>query len=476
MMAWGVLALALAYGWFQARRLTMWAWGGPRWAAEVGTASLAVLFGVGLASVAGFALFALRWAAPLSIYAVLSLLTVFAIWQARRVEPRAQTPGERRFPWIWALVAALSAACVLLMLDFQTATQANPDGDWDATAIWNLRARYLAGGAETWRRAISAEIGARMTGAAHPGYPLFLSSFLAMQWIAAGSATPAAPAVLSLLFSLSLVGLLVAALARRSPALGLLAGVVLIGTELMMSQVSAQYADIPLALAFLSCVVLLDAGAEGGGGFTLLAAGLAIGFAPWIKNEGMPFAIAALAVAWWRFKFRALWVILGSLPGLIAVAALKLMAEGREVMFPTTMAELFSKLATPSRWIQSLAGFGKGILDAGPWWAHPVLLVLALALVLRFIPAAERRARIWLAVPIAGALAAEYGIFLVTANDLAWHLSTSVERLLAQVWPSLLYLILSMMRAPEEYFDPPPELVPVAVPRGGPNKRKRTSA
>lgn len=481
-MAWtSVLVLSLTIGWLLARALTGKLWGSPKWASLLAQSALAVLLGPGIASIAGFALFASRAATSGSIYTALAILVVGsgALWWLLRGAPPQSSAHDRRFPWVWGLAAALAAGCVLVVLDFSSATQANPDGEWDATAIWNLRARFLAGGPETWRRAISAETGGFMVGASHPGYPLFLSSLLGMMWTATGSYGPAAPAALSLLFSAGLATLLVASLAiQRSASLGLLAGLVLIASELVVSQASAQYADLLLGLAFLSTIVLLQASAESDSRFAMIAAGLAIGFAPWIKNEGMPFAIAAAAAALWRFKVRAVWVLAGSLPGLIAVGMLKLMAEGREIMFPTTVAELFSKLATPSRWIQSLTGFGKGVFDAGPWWAHPVILVVALAVVLRFVPAAERRARIWLAVPIAGTLAAEYGLYLITAADLTWHISTSAGRLLAQVWPSLLYLTFSVLRAPEEYFVTPSEFAPFAVHKSGssPNKRKRAGA
>jgi hypothetical protein len=140
-------------------------------------------------------------------------------------------------------------------------------------------------------------------------------------------------------------------------------------------------------------------------------------------------------------------------------------------MFPATLGEALVKLGDLSRWKQSLAGFGKGVLDAGPLWAHPVLLAAALAIALQFVPAAERRARLWLSIPIAATLAAEFGLFLITTADLAWHLSTSVVRLLAQVWPALLWLLFSMLRAPEEYFATPREPVAAPASRARPTKK-----
>jgi hypothetical protein len=471
------LAMTLASGWFLARTFT-----GP-----VLAPALAVLFGPGLASVVFFFLVASGHATPATTFATLAALAAgsAALWWKLRAATPPASAEPRRFPWTWALLIALAAGSVLLVLDFQAATQANPDGEWDASAIWNLRARFLSGGPDTWRRAISSELGGFMVGSAHPGYPLFLSSFIALQWTASRNFSTAVPVAFSLLISLALLALLVASLAsRRSLPLGILAGLLLLGTELFASQASSQYSDLLEGLAFLASLVLLDgalldAGADAPK--SLIAAGLAIGFAPWIKNEGQPFAIAALALAAWRFRTKGLvWTAIGAAPGLLATAALKLLSQGRESMFPSTAGEALAKLADVSRWWQAFLGFGKAALDAGPLWAHPILLAAALAAVLRFLPSGERRQRLWWAVPIAGVLAAEYGLYLITTADLTWHINTSVERLLAQLWPSLLWLLFSMLCAPEQYYSAAvPQAVPVdrnRLPSGAPRAERVRAA
>ena len=286
--------------------------------------------------------------------------------------------------------------------------------------------------------------------------------------------------VTSLVFSITLVVLLGAGLARGTHvALGFLAWLVLLGSGIFVTQASAQYSDLLLGLAFLAALVLLDRADRANSmpvkspQRLLIAAGLAAGFAPWIKNEGWPFAIVALGLAAWRFRSRGVvWLLLGAVPGLAATVVLKLVARGREAILPATAGEALHKLADPSRWWQALAGFADAAWQAGPFWAHPVVLVAALAVVLRFVPAAERRARVWLWIPIAVTLAAEYGLYLVTTADLTWHISTSVNRLLAQVWPSLIWLVFLGLRAPEEYF------LPTEAPsqKGRPEKLKKKRA
>ena len=472
-MLWVItLLISVAAGWFLARTLVAGAFGGPRWASFVVELSLGVLFGPGLASVLYFVLIAAGAARPGSVVASLGVLLAVCIavwWKFAPAPAPSVAPSSGKFKWIWVLWVCVALGFVFFFLDFQTASAANPNGEWDAMSIWNLRARYLAAGGDFWHRAVSADLGGHMAGAAHPGYPLFLSGFIALQWNATGTFEPMAPIAASFLIGAGAFLLLGSSLAcRKSPALGLLAWAVLLASEVFASQTSAQYSDLLEGLAFLSSLVLLDAAGrdsseDGASPRLLIAAGLAAGFAGWIKNEGLPFTIAALAVAAWKFRPRALpWVLLGAAPGVLATAVLKLfVAQGREAILPQTMGEAVTKIAGAGRWWQAALGFGKAIYDAGNLWTHPVLLAAVLAFALRFIPTAERKARLWLWIPLAVTAAAEYGLYLVTTADLNWHISTSVSRLVAQLWPSLIWLFFLTLRTPEEYMQASP--APVAA-------------
>ncbi len=254
----------------------------------------------------------------------------------------------------------------------------------------------------------------------------------------------------------------------------------LLASEVFASQTAAQYSDLLQGLAFLSALVLLDTARERPEPGVLAAAGLAIGLSCWIKNEGLPFALAAFAVAaWrfyegaWRFRNKVLWLGLGALPGFLALAVLKLFfVQGSEAMFPKTAGEALEKIAGAGRWWQAGLGFGKAIFDAGSPWTHPVLLAALLAIALRFVPASERRRLGWLLIPVGATAAAEYGLYLITTANLDWHISTSVSRLVAQLWPSLLWLFFMLLRAPEEAFPQAPAAEPVRVAAGAGRKRR----
>ena len=57
------------------------------------------------------------------------------------------------------------------------------------------------------------------------------------------------------------------------------------------------------------------------------------------------------------------------------------------------------------------------------------------------------------------------------AANLDWHISTSVSRLVAQLWPSLIWLFFLLLRTPEELVEVAPAPVPVQARRAA--KRSR---
>jgi hypothetical protein len=450
----GVVA-ALVLGWLVARWLVGGAWAGSRWSSILGQISLGVLFGPGIVSLMCFLLLAAGIANSATVWGTEAVLiagaAALAFSRGSRQPPLSAPTGS--WSWNWVLVIAVALGLAAFAAAFYATSSVNLDGDWDAFSIWNVRARYLAGGQPTWRRAFDADMGGRMIGASHPGYPLLLSAFIASQWIAGGAVTSAVSIAASLVFALAVVGVLVSSIGlRRGTALGLLGGLAFLATDTFVGRAPGQYADLPLALCMLAALVLWESAASTGSTRLFAAAGFAAGLAPWTKNEGWPFLLAFLAVAMWRARGAALWAILGSLPGVFATLAIKFwLSTGTEAMFPETVRQAVSFLGQPARWWAIAQGFGRGLWQLGALpWAHPILLVAAVAFVAGVIPRPERAARAWLLIPIAAMFAADYGIFVLSTADLTWHLGTSVDRLILQMWPSLLFVVFLMLQPIED--------------------------
>ncbi len=422
--------------------------------------------GVGIVSIVFFALLwaGVTWAGVTGRAVLLTVEAVMAacgVWLALRrsavksaEEPAAQASLlTKTGGGIWLLRAAAVLVLLFFALDAVKSIEANPHGGWDAFTIWNLKARFLAGGPGTWRNALAPVEGVRGTlfGANHPGYPLLLSSAVASAWTVQGEAASATPAALGLLFAFATAAILGGAVAwLRGEAAGLLALLLLLASEGFASQAGSQYADIPISLYVLATLALMAIAADNGWPRgTILLAGFCCGLAAWTKNEGLPFSIVALAaVAWNGGRKVAGWMALGAMPAVAVLAALKiLLVHDAEGIFPKTLGAAFAKASDMSRWLQIAESFVQSVWQMGTPWAHPVVLAAILAVTLGLAPRARMRQQIWLAIPIVGLLAADFLAYLITVADLTWQLNSNV-RIVVQVWPALLLLAFLLIAAP----------------------------
>ncbi len=337
----------------------------------------------------------------------------------------------------------------------------HPHGDgWDAFAIWNLHARFLFLGGARWRDGYSTLIPW-----SHPDYPPLVPAAVAHFWSYLGNDSPAIPAVLGFVFALSTVVLLCSALTRmRGGDAAMLGGLTLVSTPFFVSQAAAQYADIPLSFFFLSTLVLLYEYSTSGSKRTLALAGLCAGFAAWTKNEGLLFLFSAVIgqilpmllgkrPVGTRKRREVFAFLIGAAPLLALDLWFKHFIAPPGDLF-TTPASMISKAMTPLRYLVILKWFGKQFLRFGDWWLIPVTLVLV---ALYFLSSRNEKLRedaalhasLW---TLALTLVGYFAIYVITPNELYWHLRFSLNRLLLQVWPSALFLFfcsVSLRRGPE---------------------------
>jgi hypothetical protein len=432
------IAPALLLGWMAIRLLSPLGW------------FLEISLGAGLGAGISSAIYSLLiWAGWASRTTVLSaelilLIAASALLFLRRNRSIQAAPHFEPPPWIWVLRIAALVALAFAAVDFSQSLAANPDGGYDAAAIWNLRARYLAGGASSWHYAVSSQAGTN-----HPGYPLLTSAFIARTWILLGDLRSSTPAFIGALFALATIALLCAAVWNLAgEALGLLALLVLLATEGFVSQAAVQYADVPLSFFVLASVALLAiaAGRDWPPGILTLA-GIFAGMSVWTKNEGLPFVALVFLVTLWRAGLRrAGWLAAGAAPPLLLTLALKMfLVEGRESMFPATAGQAIRMMADVSRGSEIAVSFARNFWELGFPWAHPLLLMAVLAWAFGF---AGARSRMWLLLAPAGLLAVDFAIYLITMSGLTWHLATSNNRVIVQVWPALVFGFFLTLRVP----------------------------
>jgi hypothetical protein len=375
-------------------------------------------------------------------------LGIYAWRQRKPARPVLHLKNRTGF-WLLALFAGLIFALFLLnfLAQWQKLAFEKPFGDWDAWAIWNLRAAFIASGDE-WLKGFSPVVLW-----SHPDYPLLLPLNVARLWALLGERSVLAPVIWGLLFQLSLVGLLASSVRLQRGALqGWLAGILGIAA-ISVSLNFRQYADIPLAYYFLAANVLLFMGntLAGRGPGPVMLAGLMTGAALWTKNEGWALLVAVIAVQllldlvsrrplaqitrWFGF------FLLGLLPLLLATLYFKLtLAPPNDIVGNLNITAIKGKLVEVPRYLTILKAARSQFINYGDLALPMLPLLLAYGILVGIsFPKIQRSSILALLLRVVIITGIYFMIYLLTPNNLTWQLNTSLERLITQILPSALF-------------------------------------
>ncbi len=451
------LLLPALLGWFLA--LHLWPDAPAAWPARLLRLSVGLGAGLAVASLLTFLSIlavgpstAFMFLAELALCVLLgSLLVVRRIPLYAAGWPRrpALQEAEGVFLIGLGLIAAAALASIIL------AALRSPHGHWDAWAIWNLHARFLYRGGPDWRNLFALQY-------SHPDYPLLLPALVARAWFYIGSESQAAPALFSLLYAALTAGALAAGVAHfRDTIQGAMAGALLVGTPFFVFQAAGQIADISLAFYMLGALLCLGAQAETPttrGGLALLA-GLCAGGAAWTKDEGLAVWVFLMLLCLVYVRRRRGWrAALGETAAFLG-GALPFAATAIYVKFalaPTgrlfagqTLATIGSALIQPKRYLQIIVAFFNGAWDFGSWFIPVGAILVIYLIVMGASPREGKRAAFTLAILLVGVmLAGDFFVYVITPANLAWQLQTSLQRLLLQLWPSLLLAYFVVARRP----------------------------
>ncbi len=402
---------------------------------------------------------------------LLAVLVAVSLYRARAVEAAVETAPETDPPaqpaprqrLLKALPIAFFIALVSTVITFIFASLKRPHGEWDAWAVYNMKARFIFRGGANWKDVLSQPMYW-----AGPDYPLLIPSTIASCWTLLGSDLVAVPSVVAMFFTLATIGLVASSTAKmRSRSQGFLAGLIVMCTPYYIIHGADQYADIPIGFFFLATIVLLNLHdrREGPGHGFLILAGITAGLAAWTKNEGNLFIIAILASRfvviarqrpqWKPYVRQALFFAAGVVPILLAVIYLKyfLSAVPNALMSPRDGPTLIAKLLDFSRYRVIGDYFIRYILGFGHWAVTIVpLLWFYLLIVGSDVNDKEKRSIVASFMTLGIMLAGYFLIYVISPRDLAWHIITSMDRLLSQLWPSFVFLIFLTARTPERAF------------------------
>jgi hypothetical protein len=353
-------------------------------------------------------------------------------------------PYQKVIGWKPEVVAA-ALGCLALAaiagLSFWLYSTANPHGEWDAWAVWNLRARSILRGVPDWAAVFSPAF----QGA---DYPPLLPVSVARVWAYTSGESVLVPAVVALLFLLSTAAVIVVSVGQlRGWASGWLAGLTLLAARTFVFQSSGQCADVPLGFFMLTAIVFLAMAREARRPTPpLVVAGAAAAFAALTKNEGA--LLLVLVIAFTGF----------ALPGSLMQRLRRIGPVAAGAAIPT-MALLYLKLVltTTSNYLFSQQGMGSvKLLDGARWslvtdrlghlligWgAVPggALLALVVAVALTARPTRPSISRGASALMLAAAMLCAYAVvYVLTPLNLEWQIAVSFDRLMTQLWPTLVW-------------------------------------
>jgi Dolichyl-phosphate-mannose-protein mannosyltransferase len=388
-------------------------------------------------------------------------LLLFWRWRAgipvETREPSEVPATSRHGPYL--LRSAFGLASLFAAIRFYSLTRQYPHGQYDAFAMWNLRARFFYRGAQYWKEFT------HVTADSHPDYPLLVPASIARSWEFIGRETQLIPSVIALLFTFGTIGLVATSVSHlRGERQGLLAGLILLGTPYLILHGAAQYADVPVGFFFVATAVLLFLHAESTSKNNfLILAGMAAASSAWTKNEGILFlvslfflhpVITILKKGKKQCCSELLALVMGAAPiGAVILIDKFSLAARNDLIAGQGVGLTVPRLLDISRYHVVLHWFLSAPFSFGRWNSlitMPVLLVFYFLL----LGAGVRKKEIC-AASIAVLLAifmtlGYFFVYILTPANLTWQLESSFDRLLLQLWPLVVFTYFVLVQTPEE--------------------------
>ncbi len=313
-----------------------------------------------------------------------------------------------------------------------------PDGTWDAMAMWNFRAKFLALGNEEWNRMYFDTFDY-----SHRDYPLFLPCTIARYYNYVGKVDLIVPLFFSFFFTFICFILLFLYLNRlKNKYYSVLAVCTLAYSPQFIFYGCMQYADVPLAVFILislyEFIVWSMRNSRNQPWIGMFFAGLCI----WIKNEGIPWFICySLLILYCLYRkeknlnsfiknyFR---LIISLLPIFISVLFVRYFANSENDLIFGIIDRL-KQLFILERYEMIMPFVGTFFQQ------HYWILIILVCWLTNFIDKRYEKFKYLLFMIFFMYLVFIF-VYLITPHDLKWHLDTSFYRITIIYLPSLMFL------------------------------------
>lgn len=370
--------------------------------------------GVGCISI----LYFLSLIVGLPLIAIVPIIVMGLVFLYRWLNKEYQSPVQNN---IWRM--AILAIGLVLIADKGDGL-AEKHGQWDAWAIWNLHARYLAEPLY-WKNMF------QNLSHAHPDYPLALPATVAFFSRLFGGFHMLMPYTLHILIMLCVPVLIYTEMYRKSLLVASLTLLLFVTNDMYITQGVSQMADTMLAFFFLAAFVCFDYAKEHRHMIILTSAFL--GLCMWTKNEGIMLALVFILFNVKVFVFEWKRVLYGIALPLIALLVFKLVYAPANDLVSRQSAETFNNITDWNRYQQIYQSWMATINEHYKTLKYLVIFYLLYCLLRRKLP--DRRLLL-----ILTCLAGYFMIYIFSHQDLEWHLFTSAHRLLHQLMPAVVYV------------------------------------
>jgi hypothetical protein len=395
--------------------------------------------------------------------AELSLALLLSFWAYYRIQYSADNSQKKSrinfeansetIIWlrnIFLFLILISVMSFLLKTFWQ-----DPHGKWDAVDTWNFRARWMFRGGADWTYAFSLRAKDGLD------YPLLLTVSVFRMWLIVGKELIAIPIFIAGIFTFGSFLLLFSSLALlRGRNQGYLAALFLLVSTQFLNIGTYQYADVPLAFFILSSVFLFCLN----GHYPELSypivfvAGLAVSCAAWTKNEGQLFLALVILVYFIgrlrkniRYRVIKEFIVftLGLVPilGTLIFFKLNFALENAHIranpirQLKTFLVDIDRYIVVGAEWINILLTFNDGIV-----WLMAAYLLFSGVERSIFIKKRILPPTILLLLMMGG----YFFVYIIYPGNPIDLLSTSLRRVMIQLWLTWVYLFFYFVRGPEK--------------------------
>ncbi len=351
--------------------------------------------------------------------------------------------------YLWFAISVAISAILFGLISLN-----NPQGYWDAWTIWNMRARFLVRSGEQIGIAFSSLL-------AHSDYPLLLPCNVARIWTLLGNESLFVPIFTAFSFTIATIGLLFSSLSyMQNRYQGLLAVLFLLTIGSFMERGADQMADIPIGLYYLSTIICYSIyHFENEKSFYyIFLAGIMAGFAAWTKNEGILFFIVVILARFllgfsssgFHGYLREITIFCcGAAPIILLVSFFKLkFAPLNYIILGQGVEITLSRLFDGSRYLLIGKSFIFELIDL--FDDHWILIALVI-IFWGFSTNKQNKLGIqntWYTLSLM--LIGYFMVYIITPEEVIWHLRTSLSRLLMQLLPSAIFLFFMSMANHDE--------------------------